>query len=101
MTTAGSTHGLPARHRRPFWPTTRLGKWAVALAIGNVVLMPSWRLLGPLGAFPGLAAGAIGGVLALVAISRRREHATSVMLAAVPLVLVTLFVLAELLAGHS
>lgn len=103
MTTAGSAHGLPTRHRRPFWPTTRLGKWAVALAIGNVLLMltPSWRLLGPLGGFPGLAAGAIGGVLALVAISRRREHATSVRLAAVPLVLVILFVLAELLVGHS
>ena len=101
MTTAGSTHGLPTRHRRPFWPTTRLGRWAVAFAIGNVLLMPSWRLLGSLGGFPGLAAGAIGGVLALVAITHRRERATSVMLAVVPLVLVVLFVLAELLVGHS
>ena len=101
MTTAGSTHGSPTRHRRPFWPTTQLGKWAVALAIGNVLLMQAWRVLGPLGAFPGLAAGAIGGVLGLVAIRRRGEHATSVMLAVVPLVLVILFVLGELLIGHS
>lgn len=101
MTTARSTHRLPRRHRRPFWPTTRLGTWAVALAIANVLLVPSWRLLGPLGAFPGLAAGAIGGVVALVAIGRRRERATSVVLAVVPLVLVVLFVLAELLVGHS
>ena len=101
MTTAGSTHGVPAKRRRPFWPTTRLGKWAVALAIGNVVLGPAWRLFGPLGGFPGLVAGAGGGILALVAITRRREHATSVLLAVVPLVLVIFFVLGELLIGHA
>lgn len=99
--TAGSTHRVPRRHRRSFWPTTPLGKLAVALAIANVLLVPSWRLLGSLGAFPGLAAGAIGGVVGLVAIIRHRERSTSVMLAVVPLVLVTLFVLAELLVGHS
>ena len=101
MTTAGSAQRLRRDRRRPFWATTPLGKWAVALALANVLLTPSWRLLGPLGAFPGLAAGAIGGIVALVAISRRRERAISVVLAVVPLVLVILFVLAELLVGHS
>ena len=94
----------PSRIRgRPFWPTTRLGKWAVALAIVNVVLMliPSWRVMGPLGAFPGLVFGLVGGVIAVVAIGRRREHAVAVFLAIVPLALVVLFVFAELLIGHS
>lgn len=101
MTSAGSTGRLPRAPRRGFWPATRLGKCAVALAVAHVLLVPSWRLMGPLGAFPGLAAGAAGGGVALVAIIRRRERATSVFLAIVPLVLVALFVLAELLIGHS
>jgi hypothetical protein len=100
MTSARSTHGLPSRPRR-FWPTTRLGTWAVGLAIANVLLVPSWRLMGPLGGFPGLVAGAAGGVLALLAIVRGRETSVSVFLAVIPLALVALFVLAEFLVGHS
>ena len=101
MTSARPTHGLPSRPRRRFWPTTRLGTWAVGLAIANVLLVPSWRLMGPLGGLPGLVAGAAGGVLALVAIVRRRETSISVFVSVFPLALVALFVLAELLIGHS
>jgi len=93
---------VPAdRRRRPTFPATRLGRWAVGLAAANVVLMFGWRLMGPLGGFPGLIAGTAGGVVALVAIRRRGERAVTVILAVVPLVLVILFVLAELLIGHD
>lgn len=98
---AGSTHPLPRRPGPRFWPATRLGKFAVALAIANLVLVPSWRLMGPLGGLPEFAAGVAGGILALVAVTRRHERSISVVLAIVPLVLVALFVLAELLIGHS
>ena len=41
------------------------------------------------------------GAIALVAIIRRREQAVAVLVAIVPLALAVLFVLAELLIGHS
>jgi peptidoglycan/LPS O-acetylase OafA/YrhL len=82
-------------------PTTRLGTWAVGLALANILLMPAWRLFGPLGGWPGLVAGFAGGVLALVAIARRRERSLAAYAALVPFALVVLFVLAELLIGHD
>jgi len=87
--------------RFPTWPTTRLGRWAVGLAAANVLLMFGWRLMGPLGGFPGLACGLVGGALALVAVSRRGERALTVYAAILPLVFVVLFVLGELLIGHD
>lgn len=101
MALGGSSHRFPHLPRHEFWPTTRPGRWAVVLAIANVILVPSWRLLGPLGAFPGFLLGTAGGIVALVAIRRHRERSVSVALAVVPLVLVVLFVLLELLVGHS
>jgi hypothetical protein len=82
-------------------PTTRLGRWAVGLAAANVVLVLGWRLMGPLGAAPGFAAGLVGGVLALVAIFRRGERALIVFAALVPFVFVVAFVVAELIVGHD
>jgi hypothetical protein len=100
---SGTHPELPARGERRIavLPATRLGRWAVGLALANVVLVPSWSLLGPLGAFPGFACGLAGGITGLVAIFRRGERALTVYAAVVPLVLVVLFVLAELLIGHD
>lgn len=47
------------------------------------------------------ASGLAGGVLALVALTRRGERALAVFAAVLPLVLVVAFVLAELLVGHD
>ena len=96
---AMTTHGLA--QPRSIWPTTRLGRVAVWLAAANVVLMPTWRVLGPLGAFPGLAAGAAGGIVALVAVTRRGERSAAACAAILPLVFVVLFLAAELLVGHA
>jgi hypothetical protein len=95
-----------AFHRRarpqkiPVLPTTRLGWWAVGLAVGYVVLVPLWAVM-PVGAFPGLLSGLAGGVVALVAIRRRGERAVAVFAAVAPGVLVAFFVLGELLIGHD
>ena len=89
------------RRRLAVLPTTRLGRWAVGLAVANVVLMFGWRLMGPLGGGPGLAAGLVGGSLALVALFKRGERALTVIAAVLPLVFVLAFVLAELLVGHD
>ena len=82
-------------------PTTRLGRWAVGLGFAFLVLLFSWRLMGPAGALPGFACGLAGGVVALVAIFRRGERAIAVFAALVPLMFVVAFVLAELIVGHD
>ena len=94
-------HHRPLPKERHLLPTTRLGRWAVGLAVANVVLVLGWRLMGPLGAFPGLVCGLAGGTVAFVAILRRGERAVAVFAAIAPLVLVVLFVFAELLIGHD
>jgi len=99
MTSVGHPHklGSHGQRRLAVLPTTRLGSWAVGLAVASIVLQSAWMLLGPLGGFPGLLAGLIGGIVALVAILRRRERAISVFVALVPFLGVIAFVLAELL----
>lgn len=101
MSTGGHSRPVPARERRRLVvrPTTRLGTWAVGLAAAHLVLMLGWRLLGPLGGFPGLAFGLAGGVVALVAILRRGERALTVYAALVFLLNTVLFVLGSLLLG--
>ena len=95
-----TSHGLHGRIRAGrrtrivVRPTTRPGTWAVRLAIANVLLVLAWRLLGPLGAFPGFACGLAGGVVGLVAIVGRRERALAVYAALLPLLFVVAFVLA-------
>jgi hypothetical protein len=92
---------VPRRAPHPVLATTRLGRWAVWLGVANVVLVLGWRLMGPLGALPGFAAGLAGGVVGLVAVFRRGERAVAVLVAILPLVFVVVFVLAELLIGHD
>lgn len=103
MGSGGLDERLPVKEPRrvAVRPTTPLGRWAVGLGVGYLVLVLGWRLMGPLGAFPGLVSGLAGGVVALVAILRRGERAIAVFAAILPLVLVVAFVLAELLVGHD
>lgn len=80
-------------------PTTRIGWWAVGLAVANVVLVLAWTLMGPLGAFPGFLCGVLAGILAVRAVGWRGERALTVILAMLPLVMVGVFVVASLLFG--
>lgn len=82
-------------------PSTRIGWWAVGLAVANVVLVLGWRLMGPLGAIPGFACGLAGGVVALTSIFRHGERAVAVFAAIVPLLFVLSFIVAELVVGHD
>jgi hypothetical protein len=84
----------------PIAPTTRLGRWAVGLALAFPVLVTGWAIL-PGGAALGLVCGLAGGILALRAIASHGERGVAVFAALLPLVLVVGFVLAELLVGHD
>lgn len=64
------------------------------------MLVIAWMIL-PGGAALGFVSGVTGGILAVGAIRRRGERALSVYAAVVPLVMVVVFVLAELLIGHD
>jgi hypothetical protein len=103
MSSRGLPHPLRVKkqHRFVVRPTTRLGKWAAGFAAASIVLLLGWRLMGPLGGFPGLACGLAGGVLALGAILRRGERSVAVFAALVPFLNVVVFLLAELLIGHD
>jgi hypothetical protein len=81
-------------------PTTRLGRWAILVGLGYVVFMPLWMFL-PGGGALALLCGLTGGALAIVAVARRGERGLLAYAAIVPLLLVVLFVLAELLIGHD
>ena len=81
-------------------PATKLGWWAVGLALAYFVLTPMWSFLGPLGAWPALICGAASGVVALVAITRRRERSWVVFLCILPLLSVIVFFLGEFLLPH-
>lgn len=84
-----------------FWPRTRPGWWASGLAAASVLLVPSWRLMGPAGAAPGLSCALAGGVVALWAIVRSKERAVIVFASLVPFLFAVVLVLAELAIGHS
>ena len=84
-------------HRFVFWPRTRLGTWAVALATVSFVLLLGWSIVGRLGGVPGLGFGLVGGVFAFVAIFRRGEQGLTVFAAFAPFLAVAAFLLAELL----
>lgn len=91
---------LKKRHRFVIWPTTRLGRWSVGMAVASVVLGFAWSFLGPLGGAPGLALGFAGGIVALVAIVRRGDRALTVYAALIPFLQVFVLVLGELLFSH-
>ena len=103
MATSSHGHGTHTHgtHRFHLWPATQLGWWAVCLAIASIVLIPSWRLMGPAGAIPGLSCGLVGGVVALVAMARQKERAIIVAASLVPFIFAVIFLLAELAIGHS
>lgn len=70
MSARNRVHGrrAPPVHRFRFWPATRLGWLAVALAVASVALTLGWKLISPAGALPGLSCGFAGGVAGLAAI---------------------------------
>ena len=93
------------RWHLPFWPTTRLGHWSVALFgifLAAFVLTASLVAAGVRGVwiavFPGFAVfgGGIGAfVTGLVAVLRRRERSLAVMIAVIIGMLVALFLVGE------
>lgn len=88
-------------HPNTLLPTSPLGRAALWLVGAHVILMLSWRLLGPLGAFPGLLVGLAASLTAVASIVRRGDRGILVWAATLPGVLVVLFVAVELLVGHS
>ena len=87
--------------RSSIWqrPGTRLGWWAVGFAAASIILNFSWSFL-PGGAILGFVCGLVGGVLAIIAVSRKQERSWLVFLSILPLVWVLLFFLGEFLIPH-
>jgi undecaprenyl pyrophosphate phosphatase UppP len=80
-------------------PITRLGWWAVGLAVANIVLNFAWSIL-PGGAILGFICGLVGGVLALIAVIRQHERSWLVWLAVLVGLSVLVFILGEFLIPH-
>jgi hypothetical protein len=80
MSSSGFHQRLPVErgHRFVVAPTTRLGKWAVGLAVASFVLGMGWRLMGPVGGFSMIVVALASGVVALQAIFRDEERALAV-----------------------
>jgi hypothetical protein len=68
----------------------------VALVVASFVLQSGWRLMGPVGGFPGIGAATLGGIIALLAIARE-ERAIAVYGALLPFLGAVAFVFAELI----
>jgi peptidoglycan/LPS O-acetylase OafA/YrhL len=113
-----STYGLPVKkwHGVPVSPTTRPGRWAVALAvvsgIGWLIALPAivfapdegiwipWGLLLLIGLVPGISCAIAAPIVAFVVMVRRGERALSVYLGYVPVLCILLgAVLGSLLSG--
>jgi multisubunit Na+/H+ antiporter MnhB subunit len=84
-----------------FWkrPGTRLGWWAVGLAVAGFVLGFAWSIL-PGGGLLGLLCGLVGGVLALIAVIRQHERSWLVFLSILSLVSALFFLIGEFLIPH-
>ena len=80
-------------------PSTRLGWWAVGLAVASIVLNFAWSIL-PGGAILGFICGLVGGVLALIAVIRQHERSWLVFLSILPMFSVLFFILGEFLIPH-
>lgn len=93
--------GSPVEHRPriTILPMTDLGRWAVGLAAAFFPLVFAATVV-PRAALIGLVCGLVGGVTALVAIIRDREHALTVFAAVVPFAIAVGFVLAESISGN-
>jgi hypothetical protein len=77
-------------------PSTRLGWWAVGLAVASIVLNLAWSIL-PGGGILGLICGLVGGVLALIAVIRLHERSWLVFLSILPMLLALFFIPGEFL----
>jgi len=80
-------------------PHTKLGWWAVGLAIASILLMFGWMFL-PGGAGLSFLCGLAGGIVALIAIIRQHERSWAVWLALLPMLNVFVFFLGEFLIPH-
>ena len=103
-----STYRFPATkwHGHEVGPTTRLGRWAVALAIlsgvGWLIALPAlvidptadafvpWGILLLVGLVPGFVCGVAASILAFLAMVRRGERALSIYLGYVPVACILL-----------
>jgi len=84
-----------------FWarPATRLGWWAVGLAVASFVLGFLWLFL-PGGAILSFLCGLAGGVIALIVIIRQQERSWLVFLSILPMINVFIFIVGEFLFPH-
>jgi nicotinamide riboside transporter PnuC len=80
-------------------PHTKLGWWAVGLAIAGMLLVPAWMIL-PGGAGLGFLCELAGGIVALIAIIREHERSWLLWLALLPMLNVFVFILGEFLIPH-
>jgi hypothetical protein len=103
-----STYHVPVSewHGIPVAPTTRLGRWAVILAVvsgaGWLVALPAlvvdstadvfvpWGILLLVGLIPGFVCGIAASIVAFLAMVRRGERALSAYLGYVPVVCIVL-----------
>ena len=100
-----SLHDVDAEAQPPtdglrWLPRTRTARWGLGLGVAGLLLMPTWMLMGPLGAFPQLLLMAVGGGTCVFAIWRRGERAVLAFAGAAPLLLVVAFAVGELAAPH-
>lgn len=80
-------------------PHTKLGWWAIGLAIAGILLVFAWTIL-PGGAILGFLCELAGGIVALVAIIRQHERSWMLWLALLPMLNVFVFLLGEFLIPH-
>ena len=84
-----------------FWarPATRLGWWAIGLAVASIVGILAWSIL-PGGAWLGFLCGLAGGIVGLIAIIREHERSLFIWLTILPFAFVIFFLLGEFLFPH-
>lgn len=80
-------------------PHTKLGWWAVGLAVAGIAGILAWSFL-PGGAWLGFLCGLAGGIIGLMAIIREHERSLIVWLSIIPGVFAIFFLLGEFLFPH-
>ena len=80
-------------------PHTRLGWWAVGLGAASIIFLPLWSFL-PGGALLSFLCGLAGGIVALLALTRRGERSWLVFVCLLPMLNVFVFILGEFLIPH-
>lgn len=86
---------------RPFFglPRTQHGWLSVGLAAASIILTLAWSLL-PGGGWLGFICGLVGGIIAMIAVTRQQERSILVFLSILPLFWVLMFFLGEFLIPH-